>query len=222
MRVKSIFSSLGLFVGALSLSATTLHAKDLADHAENAMDFSSLKAKCLELSSNQQLKPFKAIVSCKEVSYVWREAKEQTRKTLQNSRQIGSSIRMKGFETPEQEVGVPIEDSNARCTVMEKWKRTVPSVDAELSCDELNNVADLTQYCFHQVTQRVEEDSSLAVEEATGERLDTCTKGVSQLSSGQQQERRRLGNWTVGSNPTLSAKWLELRVPFGGYGMETR
>jgi len=130
----------------------------------------------LELSGNQQIKPFKAVVTCREVSYVWRQAPSKETQALQNAREVGASIRMKGFETPYSGESVPVSPSQAQCVVMEKWKLSVPAVDTELTCDDLRSIEDITQFCLGQIDQRLQEDSSLMIEEATGERINTCSQ----------------------------------------------
>ncbi|MDQ3233219.1 MAG: hypothetical protein M3Q07_15485, partial [Pseudobdellovibrionaceae bacterium] len=64
--------------------------------SQSQMTLEGLKNKCTELSANEQLKPFKAVVTCKQVSTEWRPAAEAPSVEVQNTKQIGASFSLKG------------------------------------------------------------------------------------------------------------------------------
>ena len=146
------------------------------DGMNETMDLEALKAKCQELSSNQQLKPFSAIVTCREVSTEWREAEMDEPETIEisNAREIGASFRLKGFEVPYDGEVVAVEPTLAKCAVLEEYKLTISAVDIELSCEALQEVQSLAQLCSPAIEDRLSEDPNVLREEKTGRTFNSC------------------------------------------------
>jgi hypothetical protein len=164
-----------LTIGLMTLGfASAAAAQDGA--TTESLSLEELKAKCTELSSNQQLKPFNAVVTCREVSLEWREMQMEQPETIaiENAREIGATFRLKGFEVPYGSESVQVEPTVAACTVLEEYEITIPAVDVELSCDALNQVASLAELCTPAIEERIQDDPSIMQEQRTGRTFNTC------------------------------------------------
>ncbi len=137
------------------------------------MTLDELKAKCVELSANQQIKPFKVQVTCSEVSKIWREG-QPTQVAVDNSREVGATLRMKGFEVPYSGNTLPAGQTTANCSTLEQFQLTVPAVDIELSCDELTQINNLADFCAPHIDARVQADPGIVLSEPTGAKQNVC------------------------------------------------
>lgn len=137
-------------------------------------DLSSLKDKCAELTANQQIKPPKVQITCSQISHVWKPAKG-AQKLLPNIREIGASARMKNFEVPFYGVSHEIEGTTTDCAILERYKESVPAVDIELTCEQLEQIQDLNEYCTPKIEERVQQDPGIVLSEKTGETYNTCS-----------------------------------------------
>lgn len=142
---------------------------------QSSMNLEGLKNKCTELSANEQLKPFKAVVTCKQVTTEWRPAAESPSVEVQNSKQIGASFSLKGYAVPFQAEDVEVGPATAACTVLEQYKLTVPAVDIELDCAGLQAVQKLADLCGPVIDERVTADPSIQIEEKTGATFNSCS-----------------------------------------------
>jgi hypothetical protein len=142
--------------------------------SQSSMTLEGLKNKCTELSANEQLKPFKAVVTCKQVATQWRPSAEAPSVEVQNSKQIGASFSLKGYAVPFQAEDVQVGPATAACTVLEQYKLTVPAVDIELDCNGLNAVQSLADLCGPVIDERLAADPSLQIEEPTGATFNSC------------------------------------------------
>jgi hypothetical protein len=147
-----------------------------------------LKSKCMELSANEQLKPFKAVVSCKQVASEWRPSAQPVDSIkIQNTKQIGASFSLKGYAVPFQLEEIAVSPSEAACHLLEQYTITVPAVDLELDCSALEQVQNLADLCGPAIEERFSADPALAIEEATGKTFNTCTG----QEASQQPQRPR-------------------------------
>jgi hypothetical protein len=138
------------------------------------LDLSTLKEKCAELTANQQIKPPKVQITCSEISHVWKPAKG-SQKLLPNTREVGASARMKNFEVPYFGIASEIEGTTTDCAVLERYKETVPAVDVELTCEQLEQIQDLNEFCTPKIDERVQQDPGIVLSEKTGEIYNTCS-----------------------------------------------
>lgn len=132
-----------------------------------------LKAKCVELNANQQIKPFKIQVTCSQTEYVWKPVSESS-VSLPNQLEVGASLRMKNFEVPYAGQLVDTAATQAACPVFQRVKNMVPAVDVELTCDEVNAVTDLATFCGPHIKDRVANDPGIVVSEATDQQYSLC------------------------------------------------
>lgn len=161
--------SLSLVALALSTSAFA------AGTGSGTLTLDSLKNKCTELSANDQLKPFKAIVTCKQVATEWRPAAAQAEPVqIENMKEIGASFALKGYAVPFQAEEVEAAPAQAACSVLEQYKLTVPAVDIELDCAGLQAVTKLADLCGPVIDERVKADPSIQIAEATGITFNSC------------------------------------------------
>ena len=86
---------------------------------------------------------------------------------------------MKSFEFPFVGQAVQIDDTVANCEVLERYKVTVPAVDVELTCAELEEIQNFTEFCTPIIDERVEQDQGIMLEEKTGEVYNTCSGALS-------------------------------------------
>jgi len=170
---------------ALSMSAVALgfilSASAYSAQAEQPtgeqMNLDALKSKCTELQANEQLKPFKAVVTCKQVTTQWRPSQQAAAPvSVPNTKEIGASFSLKGYAVPFTAEPVDIAPSEAGCTILEQFKLTVPAVDIELDCAGLEAVQKLADLCGPAIDERVTADPSIQVEEPTGLTFNSCTR----------------------------------------------
>ncbi len=170
MKILKLGSALAL---SLCLSASAFAA---SAQQGQTMDLAGIKAKCSELLQNEQLKPFKAIVSCKQVLTQWRPAAAQA-DALQvaNSKEIGASFNLKGYEVPFKSESMEMPSTPASCTTLEQVRTTIPAVDIELSCAALDSVQSVADICAPAIDERIEADPSIQIVELTGHTFNSCT-----------------------------------------------
>ncbi|MBC7658439.1 MAG: hypothetical protein H7249_01895 [Chitinophagaceae bacterium] len=140
------------------------------------LDLNGLKAKCNELLQNSQLKPFKAVVSCSQVTSEWRPATAQQPDSLDvaNTKTIGASFTLKGYEVPFKSEDVAMAPTLASCNLLEQVKKTVPAVDIELECSALDAITTLAQLCEPAIDARLAADPSIETTELTGKTFNSC------------------------------------------------
>lgn len=144
--------------------------------AGNTLSLQGLKAKCNELQANEQLKPFKAVVSCKQVATEWRPASAAVAPVeVSNYKEIGASFSLKGYQVPFEAEPVQVGASFAACTALEEYSLTVPAVDIELECAALDAVESIADICGPAIDARVTADPSIVIEEPTGKKFNTCS-----------------------------------------------
>lgn len=158
-----------LTLGCMAPTGSTLDANQ-------SFDLNDLKNKCTELAQNQQLKPFSATVSCREVSYEWRKMQMQNpiNITINNRREVGATVRLKSFQVPYSSESVMVAPTPADCTVLEEIKMVVPAVDIELSCADVQQVDSIANLCGPAITERLTDDPSIIRETRTGRMFNTC------------------------------------------------
>jgi hypothetical protein len=143
-----------------------------------ALDLDGLKAKCAELTGNEQLKPFAAVISCSSRETFWKESAERPPFQLNNSLEYGISVKMKGLQMPFTTVADTTTPTEGTCTVFEKWSRTIPDIETKKTCAEIMAVNDLTELCKPFLAASVTENPSLLMEEKTGELFNSCRDAV--------------------------------------------
>jgi hypothetical protein len=166
-----------LLMSSLAMADASQQGSQGAVGQESAQ-LTSLKDKCAELTANQQIKPFKIQVTCSETSFVWKPA-QPSEFRLPNLREVGASARMKSFEFPFVGGAVQIDDTVANCEVLERHKVTIPAVDVELTCAELEEIQNFTDFCTPIIDERVEQDQGIMLTEKTGEVYNTCSGALS-------------------------------------------
>ena len=176
--MKKVASVLVLVLGFGSSSASLMAGAVGAGTNAGIVDLVGIKAKCNELLQNEQLKPFKALVSCSQVSMEWRPSRSLVSEPVQvaNAKSIGASFQMKGYQVPFASENVPVAPALASCTTLEQVKITVPAVDLELECAALDQVQTLTDLCAPAIDARVGADPSIQIEEPTGQTFNTCDR----------------------------------------------
>lgn len=170
--VLGTLSSMLLIHGAALATGNQQHQMD---------DLEQFKSKCLQMQANEQLKPFSVDVSCQEISYLWKpatndkgEAQQQQQISVDNDCEIGGTVRFKHLELNYQGGKVDINQSSTPCGVLERWKKTIPSVDVKIDCQALNDIQSIQSYCQQIVKQREQKDAGIAQYEKTGEYISTC------------------------------------------------
>lgn len=147
----------------------------LAGGTIQRLNLPEFKAKCSELQANEQLKPFKAVMSCKQSSTEWRTSKATAPEVrIANFKEIGASFTLKGYEVPFESEAVEVLASFAPCSVMEEVRKTVPAVDIELGCEALSQVESIAELCGAEIDARVEADPDILIEELTGKTFNSC------------------------------------------------
>lgn len=159
---------------ALGFALSASAAYSAQGQGQSSMTLEGLKNKCTELSANEQLKPFKAVVTCKQVATEWRPSAESPTIEVQNSKQIGASFSLKGYAVPFQAEDVQVGPATAACTVLDQYQLTVPAVDIELDCAGLQAVQSLADLCGPAIEERVTADPSIQIEEKTGATFNSC------------------------------------------------
>ena len=132
-----------------------------------------LKQKCAELQANQQIKPFKVQITCRESGFTWKQGQGAPVSIL-GHREVGGSVRMKNMEIPYTGREVKVEPTIGSCPTFEKWKYLIAAVDVQLSCEELNKVTSVTEFCLPVIFERVQQDPTIVQQENTGEVLNVC------------------------------------------------
>ncbi|MCX6131312.1 MAG: hypothetical protein NTX25_19910 [Proteobacteria bacterium] len=153
----------------------TVSAFGGVNNRNTTLNLTALKAKCADLTANEQLKQFKAMVTCKQVLTEWRPStKTADPIEMQNTKEIGAAFSLKGYTVPFQAEAVEVSPSLAACGAMEQVRVTVPAVDLELTCDALAQVEKLSDLCGPAIEERIKADPSIQVTEATGESFSSC------------------------------------------------
>ena len=165
-----------LTIGALSLGAFgSAFAGNSDVDTVDSMDLDGLKAKCVELASDRQIKPFTTTVTCRDVRRVW-EASEPTDMMLPNTRSTGGAFRMKQFAVDYTDAPVAIDHSSATCNSFTKYVYTVDGIDSPaLSCDDLLAINDVTTYCQGVIADELDRDPSIQSIVKTDETYNTCS-----------------------------------------------
>ncbi len=166
-----------LIAGSLFVCATAAMAEQGAQQDHYGVTLEDLRAKCAELSANDQLKPIKATVTCSELSYVW-VAGQSKPASLENSRNLGARVIMKGFEVEQRFFPTQQEATPIQCQQFVKIERKVDNIDVEMACAELNNIKDLGDFCNPVIAQRTSEDPSLRTERQTSEVISICPSAL--------------------------------------------
>ena len=172
MNFKNIFASF-----CIAGFATT----GLAQSGTTQLSMDQLKEKCRELTSNRQLKPFKVRVTCNEHAYVW-ELGPNVEKIVPNRREISFGANVKSFNVPFDAVAAATPDTRYECPTLLEYKTTVPNIDFELTCNELDQIQDFSAECQNRIEQRLGQDPNLQLKEPTGRAMEVCT-GEGQVSS---------------------------------------
>ncbi len=174
--MKNIYS-LSTLILSSSLSISALAAAP----QNGSLTLAGLKAKCVELSGNEQLKPFKALVSCQQYSTEWRVSVQKADPiVLKNATKIGASFALKGYSVPFRAEEVLAPSTEVGCQQLDQYGLTVPSVDIELDCAALSTVDSLAAFCGPLIEERLKADPSLQIEEATGMSLNSCQGAIDQ------------------------------------------
>ena len=170
-------------IGALSLGAFSAAFAGSSDvDTVDSMDLDGLKAKCVELAADRQIKPFTTTVTCRDVRRVW-EASEPTSMMLPNSRSTGGAFRMKQFGVDYTDAPVAILPSSAVCNSFTQYVYTIDGIDSpDLSCDDLLAIDDVTTYCQGVIADELDRDPSIQSAEKTGETYNTC-KGAGTIAN---------------------------------------
>lgn len=170
MKILKLGSALAL---SFALSPFAIAA---GSEQAQSMDLAGIKAKCSELLQNEQLKPFKAVVSCKQVVTQWRPAAAQA-DALQvaNTKEIGASFNLKGYEVPFKSEALEMPSTFAACTTLEQIRLTVPAVDIELTCAALESVQSVADLCAPAIEERLDSDPGIQIVETTGQTFNSCS-----------------------------------------------
>jgi len=176
-------------IASASVFALGLGASSFAGLAQAVnLDLPGLKAKCAELSADEQLKPFKAVVTCKQVVTEWRPSSQTANpSTIANTKEIGASFSLKSYAVPFESESIDVSPSQYSCTILEQVKATVPAVDMELDCAALDQVQKLSDLCGPIIEERLAADPGIEVVEPTGKIFNSCT-GQQTVSEGQTEE----------------------------------
>lgn len=162
-------------LASLSASSTVFSVNGSVSGNAKFLDLDGLKAKCAELSADEQLKPFKAVVSCRQTLLEWRPAEKQAAPVMiENVKQVGATLTLKSYSVPFQAEDVEVSPSQASCQLWEQHRITVPAVDIELDCDALAKVSSLTELCSPAIDQHLASDPAIQQIEATGNTFDSC------------------------------------------------
>lgn len=164
----------GLFLFA-SLSASPSGFAVSDSSKAQTMSLADLKAKCAELSADEQLKPFKALVSCKQTVKEWRPVGQAGESLMiENTKEIGASFSLKGYAVPFQSEEVAMAPAAIACQIYEQVQISVPAVDLDLSCDALTKVDKLSDLCAPAIEERIKADPGIQQIETTGKTFNTC------------------------------------------------
>lgn len=162
-------------MSALCTVSIALAPAAFAASSSQNLELAELKVKCNELQANEQLKPFKAVVSCKQSATEWRPSASQAAPIeVANFKEIGASFSLKGYAVPFKSEAIEVAASFASCSVLEEVRKSVPAVDIELDCSALNEVESIAEICGPAIDARVEADPSIVIEEVTGKTFNSC------------------------------------------------
>ncbi|MES2743871.1 MAG: hypothetical protein V4655_00530 [Bdellovibrionota bacterium] len=165
-----------LVIAALCSASLSIAPSLFAASPSQNLDLAGLKVKCNELQANEQLKPFKAVVSCKQTSTEWRPSQAEADPTqIANFKEVGASFTLKGYEVPFKSEAIEIPSSFVSCSILEQVRKSVPAVDIELSCEALNSVDSIADLCAPAIDARVDADPSIVFEELTGATYNSCS-----------------------------------------------
>ena len=161
---------------------------DFVGNVGTDLDLAGLKAKCAELSGNQQLKPFNAVISCSSKTTFWKVVTfdKNPKFKMKNTHEYGVAARMKGYQMPYQVIPTPIGPTEAPCVVLEKWTATVPAIEVELSCDKLSKLESFVDVCQPLIEKNRKENPSLSIMEKGAQVFNSC-EHTSGLTQGQTE-----------------------------------
>jgi hypothetical protein len=149
------------------------------DQTVTKVSLVDLQTKCTDLQANPQIKPIKVTVTCDELSYFWK-AGEGKPSSLENTRNIGAMVQMKGFQVAHDWFPADADKTNLTCQSFVKYEHKVQGVDVELTCAQLAEIDDLGAFCEPIVSQRITDDPGLVSDVATRETITLCPNGDSQ------------------------------------------
>jgi hypothetical protein len=155
------------------LGATSALAGAGRDQLSLRASFTDLRTKCAEFVANPQMKPVTAKLHCSQQEFVWR-AEDPGQASLKNFRQVGAQLDLKTESSPLEFQGVSIEDTAVGCPTFTKFRRVVPAIEVELSCQDFLNLNDLHSFCYSEVSRRIEQDPGIVEESPTQETLSFC------------------------------------------------
>ena len=169
--MKATFRILGIFACLTGWSTFAVSGENQSTN----LDLAGLKAKCVELSGNQQLKPFNVVITCSSKTSFWRLVPPGKQNfTMQNYMEYGVSARMKSYQMPAQWISSPIADTQAPCVLLEKWTRTVPALTVELTCDKLLALNSFVDICKPTIDGNLADNPSLAIDQKADEVFNSC------------------------------------------------
>ena len=168
--MKALLKVCGIVACMVSMSSYA----EFSENQSTNIDLAGLKAKCVELSGNQQLKPFNAVISCSTRTTFWKLIPSANYFKMKNYMEFGVSARMKSYQMPYQTLPYRIDDTQAPCVTLEKWTRTVPAIEVELNCEKLMTVSSFLDICKPVIDSNLAENPSLAVEEKADEVFNSC------------------------------------------------
>lgn len=173
MKILKSFSAL-MLVGAFSTPAALQATPELIE----------MQQRCAELSANQQLRPFSVSLTCRQEGTVWREV-DATFVNIENGLQISAAFSVKEFLAESFPEAVLVQSTQATCSVLEKF-HTRASVDMELTCQELQEIESISEYCVEVIDERIQEFPDQYLEDSTGEYLNTCNGFSAEQSEGSE------------------------------------
>ena len=167
--------SIGKIIGICACLASGGAFAAFVENQSTGLDLAGLKAKCVELSGNQQLKPFNAVITCSSKTAFWRLVPSgKNMFTMKNYMEYVVSAKMKSYSMPAQTISSPIADTSAPCVILEKWTRTVPAITVELSCDKLMSIQSFVDVCKPTLDRNLADNPSLAIDEKADEVFNSC------------------------------------------------
>jgi hypothetical protein len=170
-------NAIKIFCVGVALCLTSGYAMSQTRQGGNGsqtLDLGWLKAKCAELTGNEQLKPFAVTITCSSKSTYWKEAAERPIFRVPNTLEYGISAKMKGYQLPFRTLSDSVAPSQGACIIMEKWTRTVPEIETKKTCEEIMAVNSLLDLCKPFIEESLANNPSLALDEKTNERFNSC------------------------------------------------
>lgn len=147
------------------------------EQSRYGVSLDELRAKCAELTRNDQLKPIKATITCNQLQYEWVSANPSSA-TLPNTLNVGAAVRMKGFEVAHQFYPQDSSPTQIECQQFKKVEKKVDNIDVEIMCGELEAIQDLATYCKPIIADRVAQDPALLVVRDTAETQSLCPSAI--------------------------------------------